>query len=77
MLLSRRHFFFGSLAVPALNAKKPPAARPNVLLIVADHLPSWVLGCSGNKEFRTPNLDRLAQTGARFKTHFVCRPPRR
>src|SRR5436853_139051 len=29
MLVSRRHFFFGSLALPAFAAKKPAPERPN------------------------------------------------
>jgi arylsulfatase A-like enzyme len=74
MLLSRRHFFFGSLALPAFPATKTPAERPNILLILADQLPSWILGCYGNNEVRTPALDRLAQTGLRFLHHFACAP---
>ena len=74
MLVSRRHFLFGSLALPALAAKKPAPERPNVLLILVDGLPSWVLGCYGNKEILTPNLDKLAQTGTRFLNHIVSAP---
>jgi len=73
MPISRRHFFLGSLALPAFAAKKPPA-RPNLLLFLVDDLPAWVLGCYGNKEIRTPNIDRLSQTGTRFLNHFVCTP---
>src|SRR5437868_3387334 len=36
MLLSRRHFFFGSLALPGIAAKKPAPERPNILLLIAD-----------------------------------------
>jgi arylsulfatase A-like enzyme len=74
MLLSRRHFFFGSLALPAIAAKKPAPERPNVLLLIADNVPQWVLGAYGNKEIRTPNLDRLALMGTRFLDHFVASP---
>ena len=74
MLVSRRHFFFGSLALPALAAKKPAPERPNFLLVVVDGLPAWVLGCYGNKEILTPNLDRLAATGTRFLNHIACTP---
>ena len=75
-MISRRHFFLGTFAAPVLGlparaAKKPPE-RPAVLLITADNLPAWVLGSYGNKEVRTPNLDRLAQTGTRFERHIVC-----
>jgi arylsulfatase A-like enzyme len=72
MNLSRRHFFFGSLALPALAAKKPLGEQPNILLILVDGLPSWILGCYGNTEVRTPNIDRLAQTGTRFQNYYAC-----
>src|SRR4051794_39793300 len=74
MLLSRRHFFFGSLALPAIAAKKPAPERPNVLLLIADNVPQWVLGAYGNKEIRTPNLDRLSKMGTRFLDHYVASP---
>src|SRR5258707_11997848 len=74
MLISRRHFFFGSLALPALAATKPAGERPNILLIVVDNLPAWVLGAYGNQVIRTPNIDRLAQTGVRFLHHFASAP---
>ena len=74
MPLSRRHFFFGSLALPALAAPKAPPERPQILLVLADRLPSWILGCYGNNEVRTPTLDRLTQTGLRFLNHFACAP---
>src|SRR5437870_3859887 len=73
MLLARRYFFFGSLALPALAAKKPPE-RPNIVLILAGGLPAWALGCYGNQEIRTPHLDRLAQMGTRFANHFTAAP---
>jgi len=74
MSLSRRHFFFGSLALPAFAAKKPIGEQPNILLILVDGLPSWILGCCGNTEVRTPNIDRLCQTGTRFLNNSVCAP---
>ena len=74
MLVSRRFFFFGSLALPALAAKKPAPERPNLLLILVDGLPAWVLGCYGNKEILTPHLDRLAQAGTRFLNHIAATP---
>jgi arylsulfatase len=41
------------------------AARPNILLILADDLGFSDLGCYGS-EIATPNLDRLAAGGLRF-----------
>ena len=74
MNLSRRHFFLGSLALPAFAASKPRGEQPNALLILVDGLPAWILGCYGNREVRTPNIDRLAQTGTRFLNHYACAP---
>jgi len=75
MLVSRRNFFFGSLALPALASKKKLVAlRPGILLILVDEVPTFMLGSYGNKQVRTPNLDLLAQLGMRFSNHFACAP---
>ena len=54
--------------------------RPNVVVVLTDDQGIWAMGCSGNGEIRTPNLDRLAQTGLRFENFFctspVCSPAR-
>ncbi|UCH63467.1 MAG: sulfatase-like hydrolase/transferase [Fidelibacterota bacterium] len=44
---------------------KLPAARPNIILIMADDMGFSDLGCYGG-EILTPNLDRLAAGGIRF-----------
>ncbi len=54
--------------------------RPNVVVILSDDQGCWAMGCSGNPEIRTPNLDRLAREGIRFENFFcsspVCSPAR-
>lgn len=54
--------------------------RPNVILILTDDQGYWSLGCTGNKEIRTPNIDALARTGVRLDNFFcvspVCSPAR-
>lgn len=76
MLVTRRNFFFGSLASPLLAAKKKKlnVFRPNLMLILVDGLPAWMTGCYGNPDVRTPNMDRLSQTGTRFVNAFVPSP---
>src|SRR5258708_35872278 len=69
-----RDLWFGRLALPALAGKKPLGEHRNILLILVDGLPSWILGCYGKPEVRTPNIDRLAQTGTRFMNHYACAP---
>ncbi len=73
MSLTRRNFLLSS-AAPLVAQKSASATRPNILLILADDLAAWMLGCYGNKEIRTPNLDLLARTGTRFLNNFVCTP---
>lgn len=75
MSLNRREFLATTLSAP-LFAQQPGgnAARPNILLILADDLAAWMLGCYGNKEIKTPNIDMLARTGLRFLNPFVATP---
>ncbi|MCB1990511.1 MAG: sulfatase-like hydrolase/transferase, partial [Geminicoccaceae bacterium] len=39
---------------------------PNVVVVLADQMRRDALGCAGNANLRTPNLDRLAERGVRF-----------
>ena len=41
-------------------------ARPNILWIFADQMRGQAMGCAGDPNARTPNLDRLAARGVRF-----------
>lgn len=54
--------------------------RPNVVFILTDNHGAWTLGCYGNKDIRTPNIDRLAHEGTLFRRCFssnaVCSPTR-
>lgn len=54
--------------------------KPNIVFILTDDQGFWTLGCYGNKETRTPNLDRLAARGMMFRNFFctspVCSPAR-
>ncbi|MEM7126361.1 MAG: sulfatase-like hydrolase/transferase [Chloroflexota bacterium] len=54
--------------------------HPNILFILSDDQGPWAMGCAGNPEIHTPNLDRLAASGIRFENFFctspVCSPSR-
>ena len=52
-------------AVPS-EAKEQKDTRPNIIFILADDMGYGDLSCYGNKIVRTPNVDKLAQTGIRF-----------
>jgi arylsulfatase A-like enzyme len=65
-----------SCVAHAANAPRPT----NVVLIMTDNQGAWTLGCYGNPDVRSPNIDRLAAEGARFTRAFssnaVCSPTR-
>ncbi|MBO0904778.1 sulfatase-like hydrolase/transferase [Jiella sonneratiae] len=50
------------------------APRPNILLLMTDQQRFDALGCAGNPDILTPNLDRLAAAGAMFETCYVQNP---
>lgn len=66
----------GSLDNQACSAER--SGRPNVVLIMADDL-RCELGCYGSPA-RTPNIDRLASHGVKFRAAFcqqaLCNPSR-
>ena len=51
-----------------------PSDKPNIVFILTDDQGVWAAGCYGNSEIRTPNLDRIADTGTRFENFFVATP---
>ncbi|MFP6693775.1 MAG: sulfatase-like hydrolase/transferase, partial [Pirellulales bacterium] len=66
--------FVAAVAIPAETDK------PNVVFIISDDLGAQSLGCYGNTQCRTPNIDALAARGVRFARTYtqypVCGPSR-
>ncbi|MEZ6049499.1 MAG: sulfatase-like hydrolase/transferase [Planctomycetaceae bacterium] len=61
------------LSIPA------QAARPNIILIMADDIGYECYGCYGSKQYKTPNIDRMAASGMRFEHCYsqpLCTPSR-
>ena len=56
------------------------SSTPNIVLIFVDNQPAEMMGCAGNDEVHTPNLDRLAGNATRFDHAFcpnaMCSPCR-
>jgi len=61
-------------AVPAQKQGQKQAPRPNVIMILSDDHSAPYLGCYGNPDIKSPNIDRLAAEGARFNYAFDCAP---
>ncbi len=87
--LSRRNFLKTAAAggvAAALSGcesglrRADDSPRPNVVYILADDLGYGDLGCYGQKDIRTPNIDRMAREGMIFTQHYsgstVCAPSR-
>jgi len=83
--VKRRDFLRGAgVAGAALlggrAAQAAPAAKPNIIYIMADDLGYGDLGSFGQKLIQTPHLDRMAAQGTRFTHAYagsaVCGPTR-
>jgi arylsulfatase A-like enzyme len=48
--------------------------RPNILLVLSDDQSAPHVGCYGNPDIHTPNLDRFASEGMRFDRAYVMCP---
>ena len=72
-------FALSFLVLPFLSSAQIKAKKTNVLLIVVDDL-NTSLGCYGNKQVKTPNIDRLAAMGVMFDRAYcqypLCNPSR-
>ena len=58
-------FLFGMIGVT--NA----ADQPNIIFILADDLGYGDLGCYGQEKIKTPNLDRMAAEGLKFRNFYA------
>ena len=50
------------------------ARKPNIVILLADDLGYGELGCQGNPEIPTPNIDSIAANGVRFTDGYVTGP---
>lgn len=81
MASNRRKVLAGMAALAAATtAKAQPAARPNIVFILADDLGYADLSCYGRRDYATPHIDRLAAEGVKLTQAYansaVCSPTR-
>jgi arylsulfatase A-like enzyme len=73
------HLIFAITMVISLPIFAQQKSKPNILFIAVDDLKP-ILGCYGNKQIKTPNIDRLAKMAAVFNSNYcqqaVCGPTR-
>lgn len=70
-MLSR---LFALLVIVGTQALWAEDSHPNVLFILVDDFGPRDLSCYGSEVYDTPNMDRLAATGARFTQAYVAYP---
>ena len=68
--LSRRRFVqTSSLALASIGfgrASRAQSPKPNIVFVMADDLGYADVSCYGQRDYTTPNVDRLAMEGLRF-----------
>src|SRR6185369_14080787 len=79
MISGRRDFLKAAAGAALSKALRGAQRQPNIVMIYADDLGYGDLGCYGSP-IATPNIDRLAEEGARFTNFYsaspVCSPSR-
>lgn len=67
------------LSACSQSVSKQETARPNIVWIVCEDM-NPILGCYGDKLAKTPNIDKLAETGIVFRHAYasapICAPAR-
>jgi hypothetical protein len=63
--------FLGFVISPCRAAEPLPSGPPDILLIYTDDHRADALGCAGNAQLRTPNIDRLADRGTLFQCAYL------
>ncbi|MHA2269759.1 MAG: sulfatase-like hydrolase/transferase, partial [Promethearchaeota archaeon] len=48
--------------------------KRQIILIITDTQRKDMVGCYGNPDLHTPNLDRMAGKGVRFENAYCCQP---
>lgn len=70
-LIAVSFLFVPAIGLFAKNGVKKKDTRPNIVYILADDLGIGDLGCYGQKDIKTPNIDRLAEEGMLFANHYA------
>ena len=66
--------FFLSFGLCAGLCRADGTERPNIVVVLVDDLRWDELGCMGHPFVRTPNIDRIASEGVRFRNAFCTTP---
>ena len=74
--MKRRDFLKAMLPAAAAVSRGPsafgaePKRRPNIVYLMSDDQCSYSVGCYGNKDVKTPQMDKLGRDGVIFDNHY-------
>ena len=71
-LVKLSFLFFTLLFFSSCISNQSQDNKPNIILIYADDLGIGLLGNEGQQIITTPNIDKLAKEGIRFKNSYSC-----
>ncbi len=75
-IMKRSHTFtlaiiiISSIFIAAACTTEDNLKKPNIIFLMADDQCSYSLGCYGNRDVQTPNIDQLANEGLVFDKHY-------
>jgi arylsulfatase A len=79
--IMKKHFiiYFLLVVVGVTSCTKEEPKQPSIVVIMADDMGYECIGANGSTEYKTPNIDRLAESGLRFEHAYsqpLCTPSR-
>lgn len=72
--MNRISFILSLLFATTASFSAEPLRKPNILFVLVDDFEARDLTCYGSQVYETPNMDRLAESGALFTDAYVAYP---
>jgi len=70
LLLATAFLFVQESLLSLVTADDIPKSQPNIVFLFADDQSTYSVGCYGNKDVKTPNMDQLGRDGVVFDKHY-------
>ncbi|MEP4079425.1 sulfatase [Haloferula sp.] len=66
-----RYILIAVASATLLSVSTAGAKKPNIVYLMSDDQTTYSMGCYGNPDVKTPNLDKLGAEGMIFDNHYV------
>lgn len=64
-------FFLAFISLKVVKAQEGTVKKPNIIVIITDDQHYGTIGALGNREIKTPNMDKLAKGGTAFTHAYI------